>query len=269
MIIDLHMHTNTSPDTTQELSEMYKIAVQKGLKYICITNHQELNVHSQEEGYSLTSEKLAKYKNEFKDLVLNPITKIFFGVEMGYYQDQEEVIKQFIRENDFDFVIGSVHWVDNLEVANGNNREKFAVQTELHANLIDNYFLKLEKAIKCKQFDVVGHIDVFKKVMPEPDFFILKERWAKIADVLIENNVGFEINTSYKFSDKNGLHIYPSVDVLNFFIEKGIKTITIGSDAHSYNRIGDQVDEVEKLLKSLGVKQVCYFEKRKKYFVDL
>lgn len=293
MISDLHTHSDTSPDNVQTIREIYEAAVRKGLEYICITNHHEFVPQSVKEGYVLDSEKIRRYKEDFKILPRNGKISVFFGTEIGYCEDRERDIREFIKAHQFDFVIGSVHWVDDFHIPDSRTRFKLEDKPELQKEVIEKYFSKLKKAISSGLFDVIGHIDVYKKVIPEPPFedlkckefskrkllhskgtggrFLFEDQWKEVADLLVEYKVGFEINTSYKnyFGEKPVPSIYPSQEIIKLFLERGVKIITTGSDGHSPDRIGDQIDLVEEMLRRFGVKKICYFKNRKVNFVKL
>jgi histidinol-phosphatase (PHP family) len=271
MILDFHIHSNTSPDNKLEIDQIYAAAVEKNLKYVCITNHHEFIARLSDLGFTLDEIKIKKYLDHFSNLKLNSATKIFFGTEIGYWENKEEEIKQFINSVKFDFVIGSVHGLGEIELSNSKSRFKIKNQPELQQQIVEDYFVKLKNAIKSQLFDVIGHIDIFKKIMPEPDFDTLKIKWEEIADLLVQHDIGFEINTSYKnyFGEKPELAIYPNKEIVKLFVEKGVKKITIGSDTHAIEQVGNQIEKVEEFLKSLDVKQICYFKERNSVFVDL
>lgn len=271
MIADLHTHSDTSPDNVQTIREIYEAAVKKGLEYVCITNHHEFVPQSVKEGYVLDPEKIRRYKEDFKILPKNGKISIFFGTEIGYCPDREKDIRNFIKAHQFDFVIGSVHWTDDFHLPDSRTRFELEGKPELQKEVIRKYFVKLKKAISSELFDVIGHIDVYKKVIPEPPFEDMKNQWKEVADLLVKHKVGFEINTSYKnyFGENPVPSIYPSQEIIKLFLERGVNIITTGSDGHSPERIGDQIDAVEEMLGGFGVKKICYFKERKAYFVKL
>lgn len=271
MIADLHTHSDTSPDNVQAIREIYEAAVKKRLEYVCITNHHEFVPQSVKEGYVLDPEKIKRYKEDFKILPKNGKLSVFFGTEIDYCEDREKDIRDFIKAHNFDFVISSVHWVDKFHLSDSHTRFELEGRPELQREVIGKYFAKLKKAISSGLFDVIGHIDIYKKVIPEPPFGEVKREWAEIADLLVRHKVGFEINTSYKnyFGEKPVPSIYPSQEIIKLFLDRGIEIITTGSDGHVPERIGDQIDLVEEVLREFGVQKICYFQKRKVKFVRL
>lgn len=257
-MIDFHIHSDTSRDNKNRIREIYKKAEEKGLGCICITNHHEFNDTS---GYELTLSEgqIQDCRKEISEL--HGKTKVLFGVEMGYDESSEGSIRSFLHKNEFDFVIGSVHFVEGYLLSDTRNRGKFSPAA------LDEYFRLLKKAIAFGEFDVIGHIDIFVKTMEHPDFEVLKPQWAEVADLLLKHTTGFEINTSRDLQVAGGF--YPHPKVIEFFIRKGVRTITYGSDSHSYDRIGHNYGKVTALLKSLGINRLCMFNRRKPSFVAI
>ena len=265
--MDYHLHGNTSVDTKLTLKEIYDIAVQKGIKNICYTNHQEpMEFVNGKTDQSLTPDGLARYKQEFSEVKKDSKINVYFGTEVSYNEGFEKETNKFINENDFDFVLGSVHYALGMHLA--DKRDALKIQMQDPAKICKDYFRLLAKAIKSGMFDVIAHADLYKrKMINEPDFALYKKQWERIAELLKKHKVGFEINTSYKKDKYDGT--YPDERIIRLFVEKGVNIITLGSDSHKPEQVGYRIDEMEKLLKSMGVKQVCIFEKRKPRFISL
>ena len=60
--------------------------------------------------------------------------------------------------------------------------------------------------------------------------------------------------------------LMPSKEILKLYHDMGGKIITIGSDAHNADRIGDCVMESQKILKDIGFDGIYTFEKMKPEF---
>jgi histidinol-phosphatase (PHP family) len=241
------------------IREIYEEAVRKGIKKICVTNHHEPSEVSQKNfDYSLTEEKIRQCISEVNELKKDGKCEIFFGIEMSYIEEEEGYIRDFLKKHKFDLVLGSVHYVQGWALGNWSNKEK--MKDLDHEELREEYFENLKKAIKTRMFDVMTHLDLYKRVLNEPEFGKLKQYWEEIAELLIQNNVGFEINTSHSKKVPGGT--YPDREIIKLMVRKGVKTITIGSDAHRLEDIGRGLADAEALLKTLGVKNVYFFDKR-------
>lgn len=248
------------------VKEAYDRAVELGIKNICITNHHETSETKNNNFHqSMTDDKLRRYKAEVQELKKDKRTNISFGIEMGYTEENEDTIRDFLAKNNFDFVLGSLHYVNKFMI--GNPKTRAEITPKDRADLCSTYFKLLKKAIKTRLFDVMSHIDLYKRVMPEPDFESVRGEWEDVATLLVKNNIGFEINTSYSKIVPDGT--YPGTSIIKIMIDKGVKLITIGSDAHKIDNIGRDIEKVEALLKNMGVNTIYRFEKRKPIPLDL
>ena len=83
----------------------------------------------------------------------------------------------------------------------------------------------------------------------------------------IADGKGIELNTS---SFKYGLpDLMPSRRILRFYRELGGELLTIGSDSHETVHLGDHIREVRPVLRDLGFRPFCTFERMKPVFHDL
>ena len=113
-------------------------------------------------------------------------------------------------------------------------------------------------------------IQVFERMRQNTKGSILiishQERILNIADeiVVIADGKGIELNTSSRAYKLKSL--MPSKEILKLYHDMGGKIITIGSDAHNADRIGDCVMESQKILKDIGFDGIYTFEKMKPEF---
>ena len=110
-------------------------------------------------------------------------------------------------------------------------------------------------------------MDLYKRVMPEPDVELYRKDWEEVGRLLLETDTGFEINTSYSRMARNGT--YPSKEVIKILIDQGVRKITIGSDAHTATSVGRGIEQAQNLLKSMGIKEIYRFEKREAIAIPL
>ena len=86
----------------------------------------------------------------------------------------------------------------------------------------------------------------------------------QIFEVVIADGKGIELNTSsfaYKLKS-----LMPSREILQLYHDMGGKIITIGTDAHNADRVGDRVIESQKILKEIGFDGIYTFDKMKPQF---
>jgi histidinol-phosphatase (PHP family) len=266
MHIDFHIHSNTSSDTEMTAADIVMTAEERGIKAICITNHHEpMEVKKGDDKQSLTPEKTKRFNEELAAARKNAGIKVMNGVELSYTENEEEDIKKFIADNNFDFVLGTIHYARGWQVADIRNKGKIAKKEE--KKVLEEYFRRLKNAIKSGLFDVMAHMDNYKRLIEEPPFNETKKEWEEVARLLLETGTGFEINTSWSKISPGGT--YPSRQIIELLVERGVRIITTGSDAHRLTEIGIGIDDAEKLLIRLGVSNIYKFENRKAIAIKL
>ena len=92
-----------------------------------------------------------------------------------------------------------------------------------------------------------------------PDHQIM-DMAGKIFRQVIKDGKGIEVNTSSYAYGINDLT--PSKELLKLYHQLGGRIITIGSDAHDKNRLGEHIKEVQHGLKALGFDEICTFVER-------
>ena len=132
----------------------------------------------------------------------------------------------------------------------------------------------LEGVLACVQahtdFDVLGHLTFISKAWANPvkrpiRFDLYREIADEIMKELVRKDKGMEINTSGK--DPCGVFL-PSKEYLLRFKELGGKIVTVGSDAHNPERVGQYCMEACRLANEI-FGYVCTFENRQPIFHKL
>ena len=61
----------------------------------------------------------------------------------------------------------------------------------------------------------------------------------------------------------------PSREILELYHQLGGRILTIGSDAHAPDQLGDHIPEVQAVLKDIGFREFCTFEQMQPIFHPL
>jgi histidinol-phosphatase (PHP family) len=255
MLINYHIHTNTSSDAKGTIDEYCKKAVSLGFKEICFTNHHEF--HDEKSSFFLTDEKIGKIISEIDaQRKKYPNLTIKFGVELGYSKEWKKQIVEFAKRYPFDYVLGSVHWIDDNNYADYKLPERLS--TEERHKL---YFAELNEMIRLGYCDCVGHLDVLHKNTSYLPFHQYKSLIDNCIESMKENNIGFEFNTrGWRLPNKDS---YPNAEMLKLLYDSGIRKVTIGSDCHNPEDFADGIKRGLELLKQTGFKEIYTFSKRK------
>ena len=208
---------------------------------------------------------LADYNKEYDELEISGLT-IRHGFEFGMLPDNRERFQMDIALRNWDFVIGSVHFVDNLDVYFS---EYWEGKTSYYAIL-----RSFEDTLTCVKnhddFDVLGHLTYLGKCDANPEKKpILYEAYREVADeimkILVRKGKGMEINTSG--IDRSGVYL-PDPVFLRRFKELGGQIVTVGSDAHHSDRVGQCCREACEIVQEI-FGHVCTFAQRKPQFHTL
>lgn len=261
-MFDFHMHTVVSFDGHDTGLDMALAAREKGLKAICFTDHMDYDPLVENQTMTFDFDD---YRAQYDDLDV-PGLKICRGMEFGLTVDNRPLLEACLRKRHFDFLLGSVHFADGVDVYYAPYWEgKSIFQAER---------VYLEQTLKCVQlhdnFDVLAHLSYVSKARAHPTNANLRyddhrELLNEILRTLAQKGKGLEINTSG--IDRCGGFL-PDVSFFRRFKEFGGEIVTIGSDAHNCQRVGQYADRACAVLKDI-FGHVCTFEGRKPIFHKL
>jgi histidinol-phosphatase (PHP family) len=265
VLLDLHTHSDNSPDGNNSVMFMCETAIQKNLNYITITDHCEINKYY-EDHYNF-SVKHSFFDTKKAKSVFSGQLEVLNGIEIGQATQNLEIAEKVVNALPYDFVLASVHNVkDKADFAfmdyNTHNPEYY----------FDIYLDELIELINWGNFDVLAHltyplryiIGIHHLIF---DFQKFEIKILKIFELLIEKNKGIEINTSGLRQPYNEL--MPNLWCLKLYKKAGGSIITIGSDAHRAEHIGANIDDGIKTAIQAGFTQVAVFENRKPFFISI
>lgn len=276
MFCDYHTHTIFSDDSEYPMEECVKDAISLRIKEICFTDHVDYGVKydlkdlkpEEVEGKVLNVD-FEKYFPEIervKELYKGNIsikTGLEFGVQKQTIPQYEELFKKY----PFDFIIMSVHEIDNKELWNHSFQDG-KTEAEYYSLYFENIYYLVQNF---HNYSVLGHLDLLKRY-DEKDgynpFVENKEIITKILKYIIADGKGIELNTSTKKYHLDDL--MPSRDILRLYLELGGEILTIGSDSHCKKDLtNSHIEELKQELREIGFKKFCTFEKMQPTFHEL
>ena len=149
-MFDFHMHSRVSFDGHASGLEMALAAKNAGLKEICFTDHLDYDPSGRMQNIAFDT---ASYNAEYDSLHVDGLI-IRRGAEFGMTPDNQARFRTDIQRRPFDFVLGSVHFVDGVDVYFS---EFFEGKTALQAQR--RY---LEATLECvrahEDYDVLAHL---------------------------------------------------------------------------------------------------------------
>lgn len=245
---NMHIHSKYSWDSKMEIEEIARILFENGIKYGALTDHVEFDREP-------LMQVLAKFK--IRNLEIDQINEKYEGkvkllkaVEISephLYKDQVNALKEL----ELDFLMGSIHRIDRKAETDVEKRNAFRL-----------YYQELLKMVEANQIDVVGHLDYINKYY-EKDYQDVHQVF-EVIQAIKENNQIIEINTSG--ARRNNSNTFPSLEKICTYMMRDQREIMIGTDAHRYNELLDNLSQTEIITETLSLKPVIY-EKRKRIII--
>jgi histidinol-phosphatase (PHP family) len=179
------------------------------------------------------------------------------GIEADYIPGFEAKTRAILEAYPYDFVIGSIHFIDNWAFDDPDQHVKWK-NKDIDCVYRDYYEL-LRKSAASGLFDIMGHVDLVKKFGHRANTDMTAEVEAT-AKVFKDAGVTVEINTSGL--RKPVKEIYPSLEVLKIYRQAGVP-ITFSSDSHEPGDVGRDYDKAATLARAAGYTEYRVFRARK------
>ena len=188
-------------------------------------------------------------------------TPLRLGIEADYLPAREDRLATLLDRCDWDYVIGSVHFVDDGAV---DMRGDWDVWRSGDPEKVwRRYFETLGEAARTGMFDIIGHPDLVKiwgagTPLPEGD---LRHFYDLAMEGIAASGAAVEVSTA-------GLRkpvgeIYPARGFLEMCLEAGAPVV-LSPDAHRPDEVGYEYERAVELLDSLGVSELAVFERRER-----
>lgn len=171
--------------------------------------------------------------------------KVKFGLEVCYIPETADILADILNEYDFDFLTGSVHWIDGWGFDHMGQKELWKSKNveEVYKRYYEIMFDLCESGL----FNGLAHPDSIKcfGYMPDID---LTEYYNNLALLLnkygmyAENSGGLQLN----YSPDIELGLNPK---LLSILRRNKVRIETASDAHKQRDIGANIQELERMLK--------------------
>ncbi len=252
-LIDYHIHPYSHGEinlTEKKLKEFVNKARKKGLIEIGFSDHDQF---------------LDQIDwNLLKNCQKNSSLPVKLGLEIDYRPGREEVIKGILNKYELDYCIGSVHFIDQWNFDHPDYIQEYK-KGDID-KLYEKYFSLVNQAVSSNLFDIIGHFDLIKIFNFYPDTYDLEKLVKPVLKEIKKRDLVVEINT-------NGLNkpvqeIYPSLEIIKMMKKLNI-LITTGSDAHSEDRVGENIFKILQMLRKTGYKEITSFNKRKKQKIKI
>ena len=269
MLTDYHLHLRpdgpqAKPEEyfTRSNAERYRAAAEaRGIAELGVSEHvyrfkQALEVWSHPYWVEHATDDLDAYC-EF----VRGETDLRLGIEADFVQGGEDRMASLLQARDFDYVVGSVHFLRSVAV----DMDPYSVwdSGQSPEEIWRLYFQTIGEAARSGMFDVLAHPDLVKiwgseRPLPPGD---LRRYYELAIDGIAESGIAVEVSTAGL--RKRVGEIYPAPAFLEMCLQAGAP-VALSSDAHRPEDVGADYDRALEYLDALGVRELCVFERRQR-----
>jgi histidinol-phosphatase (PHP family) len=180
------------------------------------------------------------------------------GLECDWFAGCEGWIADLAGRYDWDYLIGSVHYLGDWDFDNPKWLGRWA---ECDVDAVWSHYWKTYAAMaESGVFDILGHPDLVKKFggIPAGD---LDRFYEPAIDAIASSGCAIEINTAGWH--KPCAEAYPAPRFLELACSAGVPLV-ISSDAHHPSEVARDFPQAIELAKAAGYRETVLFEKRKR-----
>jgi histidinol-phosphatase (PHP family) len=271
MLTDYHLHLRPDEDGTTfdryftaENVERYRAAAaEAGIEELGVSEHvyrfrQALDLWR----HPLWLENATDDLDEYCEFVR--ATPLRLGVECDFVPGAEGRTAAMLEARDFDYVVGSVHFVGDGDAA--VDHDGFDVwEGDADAEQIwARYFDHFDRCARSGLFDILAHPDLVKvwgrdrRPLPEGD---LRRFYEPAVEAIVAGGSAVELSTAGLRKPVGEL--YPARAFAELVVEAGVP-FALSSDAHLPEQIGFRYDDALTFLDELGVEEIAVFEGRRR-----
>jgi histidinol-phosphatase (PHP family) len=272
MLTDYHVHLR--PDdlaasaaeyfTVANVERYREVAGERGIEELGVSEHiyrfrQALSVWQHPFWKEYAHDDIERYTQFVREQ-----TDLRLGIEADFIPGAEDRIANLLDAHDFDYVLGSVHFVGERSV----DMEEWGVWQPNHPEsgaeeIWRRYFQMLGEAARSGLFDILAHPDLVKvwgreRPLPSGD---LRRYYELAIEGIAESGIAVEVSTAGL--RKRARELYPARAFLEMCVEAGAP-VALSSDAHRPQDVGADYEQALELLREVGVSELCVFEHRQR-----
>jgi histidinol-phosphatase (PHP family) len=188
-------------------------------------------------------------------------TPLRLGIEADFIAGAEDRIASLLDSRDFDFVIGSVHFLgdravdhDGYDVWEGSGEPD---------EVWSRYFATVAEAARSGLFDILAHPDLVKvwgagRPQPRRD---PRFHYEPLVEAVAETGVAVEISTAGL--RKPAAELYPSATLAEMLVDAGA-AFALSSDAHEPRHVGWEYPATVETIRGWGINEIAVFEGRRR-----
>lgn len=260
-----HVHSQWS-DGRSSLAELATVARATALAEWGTSDHIVLRPDGIRLKWSMDPARLPAYVEAVRALQADapPRQPVRLGLELDYFPGGEKALAELLADYSFDYLMGSVHFVDGLNV--DSDLEQWKGLSPAGVNDVwRGYWARIAGLARSGFFTFVGHLDLPKihAIYPTADLHAEADR---ALDEVARAGMAVEVNTS-GWGRACG-EAYPSLDLLRACHSRGIPAL-VSADAHVADHLTRDLDRGIRWLRAAGYREVVRIEGRRLRAVEI
>ncbi len=261
---DYHVHTPLCHHAKGWPLDFCARAVELGLGELGFADHNPMP--TQFDNWRMSIDDLPRYLEAVEMARAQfPQLHIKLGLECDYIAGHESWIEKLAGMAEWDFFIGSVHYLPGADWAVDDPQHMSRFLTGEIADIWASYWRAIERAVRSGLFDFIAHIDLPKKFgfRPPGD---LRAYYEPSLAALAETGTPFEINTAGL--RKKCAELYPAADFLALAAAAKVPLL-INSDSHDPAELCAGYTEAVAAARTAGFTHTVRFAKRERSLMAL
>ena len=255
--LDAHLHTDQSPDSSVPIDVYAALAVEQGIREICITDHVDFDPRDPAFEYTRFEDRERVVRGAAERWAEQGVT-IRFGAELTYNRRWEADVRAHLARYRYDYMIGSVH--DWPESPYWPSRVRAWVEGRSLDAVVAPYYAEIVAAARSGLFDTIGHLDVVKRYLhpyiTAADLAARPDLQEPALRAIVESGTALEVNSSgLRYP---GAETYPSAAVVARYRELGGERVVVGSDAHGRGSFAHRLGEAYGHLIGAGFDHLTF-----------
>jgi histidinol-phosphatase (PHP family) len=270
MLTDYHLHLRPDEEgtsferyfTTENVERYLEAAKRAGIEELGVSEHvYRFRAALDLWQHPLWVENAVDDLDSYCEFVRG--TPLRLGIECDYIPGAEERMESLLGARDFDYVVGSVHFIGEGDAAIDHKGFDVWEAAGDPDEVWRRYFEMLADAARSGLFDILAHPDLVKvwgraTPLPERD---LRAFYEPAVEAIAESGIAVEISTAGLRKPVGEL--YPSRPFAEMCVEAGA-AFALSSDAHLPEQIGFEYDRAVQFMDELGIGELCVFEQRQR-----
>lgn len=250
---DYHVHSNYSDGSFLYL--MFEAAEAAGLEAVGVADHcivserPALRRERDRLGFTFDA-TYERRRRAIEDLREEFDLRVYDAVEMDYVRGEDDRIADFLADAGFDYSVGSVHSVDDVNV---QADERFAdLDADERRGVVDDYYDSLVALIDSELFEIAAHPDLIER-NEYLRGLTTDDHYERVAAAFADSRTVPEVNAGRALRDYGELH--PAPRFFEVLREYGVE-FTLGTDAHRPEDVDPRIERIEAFCAETGLEPV-------------